>query len=493
MIVDYEYKYGQLIISHVDDNKQIKLRYYKWPNPSKYIITDDSDHQRDGKYVTWDGKSVKKVPTKNPNRYSVYDFIDELPQSEQDILFKYNEPEIFFVDIENEIIDKKPAPHLAESAILSISIVHKDRVMVMATDDLSADKIKSIEKDINTYFAKFGVRYIFQFFRYKNEYEMILNFFTKLVPKMPVITGWNFNEYDWVFLVNRARKLGIDPSISSVTGRLTEPYNPENRKKQYCELPSHRIIVDYMELFKKWDTSIRVKESIGLDFVSDNVLGVKKVNYEGNLKTLYQTDYTKFIFYNAVDSILVQKIHEKMKLVDILYGISTLSRVKIQDSYNTLPVTEGILRRKLKREKNVILCRLDRDQRDVSDEGVSGGYVKEPVKGMSQWTTCYDFASLYPTCMRMFNISVDSYKGIISQDKTYVLFHNKKIDLEPTDIILLNGAVFRNETGVVNQVMTDIYGDRKKYKKLMQKDDMSIDELEREEAELVKELSGDIY
>jgi len=489
MLVDWEYRYGQLILSHVADNKQIKLRYYKWPNPTKYILCDDNDYQKDGRFVTWNGFSVKKVATKNPNRYAVYDFIDELPQEEQDILFKYNEPEIFFVDIENEIIDKKPAPHLAESAILSISIVHKDKVMVMATSDLNKEQSDSIGSDINSYFSKFGGGYIFQFVRYKNEYEMLLNFFTKLVPKMPVITGWNYLEYDHVFLVNRARKLGIDPSVISLTGLLREPYDLQ--KKTYAEMPAHRIIVDYMELFKKWDTSVRVKESNSLDFVSDAVLGVKKVNYEGNLKTLYQTDYKKFIFYNAVDSILVQKIHEKMKLVDILYGISTLSRIKIQDSYNTLPVTEGILRRKLKNEKNIILCKLDRDQREVIEEGVLGGYVKEPVKGMSFWSTCYDFSSLYPTCMRMFNISVDSYKGIISPDKSHVIFNNQKIDLEPNDIILLNGSVFRNEIGVVNQVMTDIYGDRKKFKKMMFQDNFQLDELKREENELIRELVGD--
>jgi len=39
------------------------------------------------------------------------------------------------------------------------------------------------------------------------------------------------------------------------------------------------------------------------------------------------------------------KIHEKMRYVDILYGISTLSGIKVVDAYNTLPVTEGILRK----------------------------------------------------------------------------------------------------------------------------------------------------
>lgn len=490
MVVDYEYRNGNLIVSHVDETHQIKLRYYKWLSPTKYITCEDDDSQRDGRYVTWDGKSVKQIPTKNPNRYSVYDFIDELPQGEQDILFKYNEPDIFFVDIENEIIDKKPTPHLAESAVQSISIVNKDKVLVMGTGDLPESSSKSIEDDINSYFSKFGTVYHFKYVHFRSEYDMLLNFFTKFVSRMPVVTGWNFTEYDWVFLVNRARKLGIDPTVASVTKLLREPWDME--KKTYAELPAHRMIVDYMELFKKWDTSIRVKESISLDFVSDNVLGVKKVNYEGSLKTLFQSDYKKFIYYNAVDSVLVQKIHEKTKLIDILYGISTLSRVKIGDSYSTLPVTEGILRRKLKREKNVILCRLERSEKDVSTEGVLGGFVKEPVKGMSHWTSCYDFASLYPTSMRMFNISVDSYKGVISSDRKYALFNNMKIDIEPDDIILLNGAVFRNEIGVVNQVMTDIYGDRKKYKKFMLNDHSTLDELKSEESHLIKEIMEEV-
>jgi len=322
---------------------------------------------------------------------------------------------------------------------------------------------------------------------------MLLNFFVKFVPNMPVMTGWNFIDYDWVFLVNRARKIGIEPNVSSITKFLREPlWSGSSEKKSYAELPAHRIIVDYMELFKKWDTSIRVKESFSLDFISDSVLGVKKVNYEGTLKTLHLSDYKKFVFYNAVDSILVQKIHEKSKLIDILYGISTLSRVKIGDSYSTLPVTEGILRKKLKNEKNIVLCRLDRGDTLIDVEGVLGGFVKDPIRGMSQWTSCYDFASLYPTIMRMFNISVDSYKGIISKDGKYVIFDNKKLDLEENDIVLLNGTVFRNEIGVVNQVMTNVYGDRKKYKNFMLKDFNDLDELKNEELHIINELLGNV-
>lgn len=486
MIVDWEYKNQNLIISYISEGGWIKMKYYNWPNPSKYVICQDNDRDKDGQYVTWDGNSVKKVYTRYPDRYCVYDYLDDLPQEEQDILFKYVEPEIFFVDIENEILDSKPQPQLAQGAIQSISIVSKNKVLVLGLDFLSVEQEKSIKEDINNYFIKFNANYEFKFIRYKNEYEMLLNFFEKLVPKMPVITGWNFLEYDWVYLVNRARKIGVDPTSASNTKLLRPPSRRDNKsgikKESYCELPAHRLIIDYMELYDKWNSTIKVKESSSLDFVSEGILGIKKVNYEGSLKTLSTTDYKKFIFYNAVDSILVQKIHEKTKWIDILYGISTLSRIRTLDAYSTLPVTEGILRRKLKKEKNVILCRLDSsDNISTSDEkSVKGGWVKEPVKGMANWTACYDFASLYPTCMRMFNISADSYKGVLSPSKDFSIFNNHKVELNPKDIILLNDTVFKNETGIVNQVIADIYSDRRKYKGFMMNDHDHLEEIKRE-------------
>lgn len=505
MLIDHEYRNKKLILSYIDDNGNIKMTYYNWNNPTKFITCEDDDPEKSGKYVTWDGQSVKEIYTRNPNRYSVYDYLDNLPDNEKDKIFKYKEPNIFFVDIENEILDKKPEPHLAESAIQSISIVFKDKVIVMGVNELSKEQISSINSDINNYFDKFGVKYKFKFIKYKNEYDLVFNFFNKYVPKMPVITGWNFLNYDWVFLVNRARKLGIEPNVASFTKKLVPSFDDNI----FWEMPAHRLIVDYMELYSKWDSSIKVKESQSLDFVSENVLGVKKVNYEGNLKILHDTDYKKFIYYNAVDSILVQRIHEKMKYINILYGIATLSKIKVVDAYKTLPVTEGILRRKLKDEKNIVLCK-----REITEtENIDGGWVKDPRVGMAQWTCCYDFASLYPTTMRQFNISADSYKGYTDKnimrsrknqltkhfekykdlDKSkeeYSIFNNHRIEIDNDDIVLLNGAVFKNEKGVVNQVMGDIYADRKSYKKKMIRAHNDMEDYKKEMEQIEKDLIG---
>lgn len=492
MLIDYEYKNRNIAVSYINEHGNIKLKYYPWNNPTKFVTCATNDTNKHESFITWDGRSVKEVYAKFPSKYSIYNYLDGLDEEEKKLLFEYKEPNIFFVDIENEITDHKPQPELADSAIQTISIVNKSEVMVLGTKPLTKDETDSIKSDIDNYFAKFNMNCNFRYVLYKSEKDLIFEFF-KLTSKMAVITGWNFTNYDWVFLVNRAEKLGLDPKISSPTGVLRENYDD----KSFVKLPAHRVIVDYMELYEKWDTKVKVKESSSLDFVSEKLLGVKKVNYEGNLKILYRDEYKKFVFYNAVDSILVQKIHEKMKYVDILYGISTLSKIKVLDSFSTLAVTEGILREKLKEQKNIILCKLD-DQDGYVDPNilgntnpaVKGGWVKKPFRGMKTWICCYDFASLYPTTMREFNISADSYKGQIMKNREYSIFNGLKIPIEPTDIITLNGAVFKNEMGVVTQVMGEVYTNRKKYKNQMTSANLEVDELTQELELLESEIRG---
>lgn len=454
-------------------------------------MTGDDDPEKSGRYVTWDGRAVKEIYTKYPNKYSVYDFIDNLDDGEREEIYGYQEPNIFFVDIENEILDKKPEPHLAESAVQSISIVNKNKILVIGTEALSPIQCESIQTDINNHFKKFETNYTFKYIQYRTEYDMLHYFFNKLVPQMAVLTGWNFIHYDWVFLVNRADKIGVDPTVASFTRKLIEPFQ-KARKTDYSRIPAHRVIVDYMELFDKWDTSVKVKESLGLDFASEKLLGIKKVNYEGDLKRLHKEDYKKFIFYNAVDSALVQKIHEKMKYVDILYGMSVLGKIKIKDALSTLALTEGILRNKLRDQKNVVLVRdekLDEDDGDTpTTKAIKGGWVKEPVRGMASWTCCYDFASLYPTTMRQFNISADSYKGQIVKGKDFSIFNGHQIMVDKqNDVITLNGSVFKKEQGVVNQVMGEIYADRKKWKNVMNEKHVELEHL-KEELKKLEEL-----
>jgi hypothetical protein len=83
MLCDYEFKNNNLIISYIDKTGAIKLKYKAWNRPTKFITTGDDDPQKSGRFVTWDGRSVKEIYTKYPNKYSIYDFIDNLPKKKE--------------------------------------------------------------------------------------------------------------------------------------------------------------------------------------------------------------------------------------------------------------------------------------------------------------------------------------------------------------------------------------------------------------------------
>lgn len=501
MLIDYEYKNKKLLVSYIDNTGNIKLKYYPWENPKKWLVCDEYDSDKSSKYKFWDGRPVKEIFTSRPSRSSIIDFIDALPQNEQNDIFEYNPANIFFMDIENEIVGEKVAPELAQGEIQTISIVNKDKVLVLGTKDFPQKDSDAIANEINAYFSKFKTNYTFMYKKYDSEYDMLLNLFKVMIPRMAVITGWNYTNYDFVYLVNRARKIGVDPTTASFTGLLREPYQDDTK----VELPAHRLVIDYMDLYAKYDQSVKVKESNSLNFVSEHLLGLKKVNYEGNLTHLHQNDYHKFVLYNAIDSVLVQQIHLKMKYIDIMYGIATLSRIRVADAISTIPVTEGILRKPFKDKKNVVFA-VDPTKNTEGNGGISvvGGWVKDPVIGMSRWCICTDFSSLYPSTIREFNISADSYKGLLISDKgktvedmilklrsgedVYCSYRNEKKKLEIDDIICLNGAVFKNETGIVKQVIEDIFFERKRYKKKMMVVNLEINDLEKELEKLKNEL-----
>ena len=207
-------------------------------------------------YKSWNGYSVKQEPVENPNRYSVYDFLDALPEVDREEIFAFNLPKMYFVDIETQAGENGYSePVDASEPILSISIVHNDSIILMGLEDMPSDMQDRIRQKTNEYFDN-TVDYKFKYIKYNTEFDMLYTFFHKLVPRMPLITGWNFLQYDWVYLMNRAKNISnpisgsmfprkIDVSVASPTNRIDNVFGLE-----HIELPKHRMIFDYMQLYK---------------------------------------------------------------------------------------------------------------------------------------------------------------------------------------------------------------------------------------------------
>lgn len=508
MLVETQYLTNskKLVVSYVDKTGDIKLKYYNWDNPMKYVACEDTDPQRHPTFRSWDGKSVKQIEVNQPDRYATYEFLDSLPEKEKQEIFEFNLPKIYFIDIETEIIDGFPeAADVKDAAgnvvkegaitqVLSISIVYDDKIILLGLKDMPEDMQDRILNNTNKYFEKFGTEYKFKYIKYEDEFDMLYAFFYKMVPKMPLLTGWNFLQYDWLYLVNRSRKISkwangreykIDPAVSSLTKRITKAWGTE------YEVPAHRMIFDYMQLYEICDTSIKVKESSSLDFVSHKLVGVEKIKYTGSLQKLYEDDFETFMYYNAVDSVLVQKIHEARNYISIIYAISSLAQIRIVDvvsqmnnALGSLAITEGVLRNRFREMDNIVLFR---DEKGDAESTIAGGWVKDPVVGMNQWCVTYDFASLYPTTQRQFFIAPETFVGLQDEKDKSKCTNGRPIDLDK-HVLCVNGVVFEKRKSPTLLMLEDVYADRKKNKKIMmqKKEELKevMDEIKRLESEV---------
>ena len=311
------------------------------------------------------------------------------------------------------------------------------------------------------------------------------------------MSGWNFINYDWVYLINRARKLRkvvngiereIDVNKSSVMNKLYKVWMTN------YEMPLHRMIFDYMQLYEICDTSIKVKESSSLDFVANKLVGVEKIKYSGSLQKLYEEDYEKFMYYNTVDSALVQKIHESRNFISIIYAISSLSRIKIVDVVSqvnnalaSLAITEGVLRNRFRDQENIVLFKGEREN-NAEEDKIAGGWVKDPVVGLNQWVVCYDFASLYPTTQRQFYIAPETFVGIQNPNNQEYCDNGLKIDYNK-HVVCVNGCVFEKRNSPTLRMLEDVYADRKKNKKIMMQKKEELKKIQNE----IKQLESELY
>jgi DNA polymerase elongation subunit (family B) len=485
MILDFEWNKGKLFVTEINERGNIEGTHYDWKNPRKFTVCSPTDKDKHPRFTSWDKKPVKLSPTNKPNRFAIYEYIDALPDEEKERLFKNQYPNIYYIDIETEILPTGFVdPVDATSRVLTVAIVNNNNVLVLGLKELTKAEVERIKDDMEEHFKPFGLTINFKYMYFGNrenpEKEMLKYLFETLIPKMPVISGWNFLDYDWTFLVNRCRRIGLKPEVSSPTGKLHKIFGTP------YEVPAHRLIWK-----KAYNTFVKVRESNSLDWVSNHLFKLKKVHYDGGLQDLYNNDFVKYVFYNAVDTMLVRMIHEKTKLLDIIFAMANLSKIRLCDfAYKnlnaTLVSTEGFLREDFRLKKDIVFCQ-DYDEEET--ESIAGGYVKTPVKGLQEWVATFDFASLYPTTQIQNNIAPETFRGFqVKDDPEYAEFYGIRQKIDPDDIICVNGAVFSKEESVTVGFLKKVYKQRKYNKNLMNLENDKEKNLKTELEQLEKEL-----
>ncbi len=449
MLLDITQDDGTLWMSYYDSDGKTKFKAANLTHEDMFNwqVCDPSDKNASTKVKNWDGRSVKKVRSKFLNKYRLIEYLNNIPKSDKDTIFGYHFPKTYFVDIEVEVTDAFPEPSKAQNPITTICIVSPEcQCIVLATKDLDKPTQSKIQKQIDEHFKEIESDFSFIFKCFESEYDMLYTFMETFVKKFPMMTGWNFVKFDWAYIVNRCKKLGIDPGISSPIGK-TFGVN---------EFPCHVGIMDYLDIYAKWDRTVDIKEDFKLDTVGEAVVGIKKVKYEGTIQDMYEKDYPKYVFYNVIDTALVYLIHRKIKTMDIALTISHMSQISIFKAASPVAITESLLCKEFL-GRNLVMA-IDPKSPPVKREQYEGAFVKEPITGMHNAVACFDFASLYPSIMRQLNVSPESFIKKVNPDK-------RDKEKSENTIVSVTGAVYSIERSILKDVLTRLYSQRREYKK----------------------------
>ena len=304
------------------------------------------------------------------------------------------------IEVESEI-GRIPDPKIAEKRITAVGFEGSDglkQVFVL--------RKSGVEEGVNELLP--GVKIVF--YEETKEKEMILDTF-ELMKKYPLLITYNGDGFDLPYLYNRASRLGIDRQKNPLYMMRDSATLTDGVHLDLYRTMSNRAFQIYAFGQKYSDFS--------LNSVSKGLLGEEKIDYgvELNDLTLYQTG--KYCQNDARLTYNLTAFNNDL-LMNLLIVISRIARMPIDD-ISRMGVSQWI--RSLlyyeHRQNGILIPRrqeLDNRSSNVVNEAIikdkkfRGGLVVEPVEGIHFDVTVMDFASLYPSIIKVKNLSYETVR-----------------------------------------------------------------------------------
>ena len=304
------------------------------------------------------------------------------------------------VDIEVEAEkDRIPDPKIAEKKITAIGFKGSDdfdRIFVLRTDGTP----KGTNDLADT------VKVVF----YEDEKEMVQDAF-EVIGSFPFVITYNGDDFDLPYLYHRAKRLEIGDGQNPIRMMKNSATLKEGVHLDLYRTVSNRSFQIYAFSQAYTDFS--------LNSVSKALLGKEKIDYGLDLDqlTLYQTaNYC----YN--DSLLTYQLtsFNGDLLMNLLVIIARIGRMPVDDIAR-LGVSQWI-RSLLYYEHRTRGClipnRAELEQRSkdvmldavIKDKKYKGGLVVSPKEGIHFKVVVMDFASLYPSIIKVRNLSYETVR-----------------------------------------------------------------------------------
>lgn len=289
-----------------------------------------------------------------------------------------------------------------------------------------------------------------------------------------IITGWNIKLFDIPYIIGRAKLFFDESEIQKwLPFNILKMRETDIGGKNYkiYEFPGYTIL-DYMDLYKKFSGTSQ--ESYALNFIAKVELDAQKLDYSeyGSMRDFYTKDFQKFAEYNVQDTLLVEQLDNKLRLIDLAVSIAYEAKITFDTVFFATRIWETICCDYL--FKKNIIPPLKRSY--AKDDQFVGAYVKEVTPGLYKNVVSFDATSLYPSIIMQWNISPDTCVNKDSSLNADDFLRSKRKDIpqfiedaESKDACLAcNGSMFtRQIKGFIPILIERTFNQRKEAKAKM--------------------------
>mgnify|MGYP006084553989 CR=1 FL=1 len=281
----------------------------------------------------------------------------------------------------------------------------------------------------------------------RTEQELLMKFieaFREINPD--ILIGYNSDYFDIPYLYYRiCNVLGSDVAnyLSPLNGEVQEPIKSKKFSKYFYGMDQYVKIagiesLDYMRLHRKY--SWKDEPSWRLDAIGEKYVGMNKIEYEGNLDQLFETDIHKFIQYNFRDVEILKLLDEKLDYIALTKNISHKGNHNYEEVYYNSITQDGAISAYLL-SQNIIPP--NREKHPRKKEGYAGGWLFCPKAGLYKNMFDLDLTSLYPSIIMTLNIGKETLVARIidADDRNNRLGLNDLKEMEPESQLLIHNMI----------------------------------------------------
>jgi DNA polymerase elongation subunit (family B) len=398
----------------------------EWVNQS-YIEC----HPHDATYTGLNGESLKKTATWNSEDTKLH--FHDMPAHQKFLIEKYgidDEPSVthreLFFDIETEMGDALTEEYIKSAPKKVTSIAWYDKQV-----DEWGILILDPKKQINN--TKTENKEILPC---NTEQELLAKFLEKFREIDPdIVVGWNSDYFDIPYLYYRmCNVLGEDMArhLSPIGYVRETPWY----KDQFLQIAGVESL-DYMRLHKKF--SWADEPSFKLDAIGEKYAGLNKIEYEGSLDKLFETDVEKFIQYNFRDVEILKVLDEKLEYLSLVKNLSHKGKHNYSEVYANTKTQDGAISAYLLSEG---LIPPAKERNPISKQNYAGGYLFCPKAGIYNYMFDEDLTSLYPSIIMTINIGKETMVGRIidADDRNNRLGLNDLLKRDPEEELMIENA-----------------------------------------------------